>query len=172
MLKSLSIVIPAYNEEKRLPTSLSTLFEWISGSKLDFVEIILIDDGSTDGTAALVEQMAASTRVVRLLRNGANRGKGYSVKNGILSVRGEWALVTDADLSSPVEEVSKLYDAAVQAKAAIAIGSRALNRALVGKRQPFAREFAGKVFNAVMRSVTGLPFQDTQCGFKLFHSVS
>jgi dolichyl-phosphate beta-glucosyltransferase len=172
MLRSLSIIVPAFNEESRLPESLTKLLTWIKSAGLEFVEILVVDDGSTDGTAALVERMSASIPAIRLLRNGENRGKGYSVKNGMAHLNGEWALVTDADLSAPIEEISKLYEAAIRTKSQIAIGSRALNRKLIGQRQPLGREYAGRVFNSVMRFVTGLPFRDTQCGFKLFHSTA
>src|SRR3954470_13825756 len=153
MLRSLSIIVPAFNEETRLPESLEKLLTWINGAGLEFVEILVVDDGSTDGTAALVERMSASQPAIRVVRNGENRGKGYSVKHGMSRVSGEWALVTDADLSAPIEEVGKLYEAAIQTKSQIAIGSRALNRKLIGQRQPLGREYAGRVFNSVMRLV-------------------
>ncbi len=171
MLRSLSIIVPAFNEESRLPESLHKLLTWIKSADLEFAEILVVDDGSADGTAALVESMSASVPMIRLLRNGENRGKGYSVKNGMSHLNGEWVLVTDADLSAPIEEISKLYEAAIRTKSQVAIGSRALNRKLIGQRQPIGREYAGRVFNSVMRLVTGLPFLDTQCGFKLFHSA-
>jgi glycosyltransferase involved in cell wall biosynthesis len=105
-----------------------------------------------------------------LLRNPGNRGKGYSVRHGMLEAKGEWALFTDADLSAPIEELEKLWTRVQEARAQVAIGSRALDRSLIGVRQPAFREFAGKLFNLGARVMTGLPFSDTQCGFKLFET--
>ena len=165
---SLSIVIPAYNEEKRLPASLENIFAFVNSQRLDFVEIIVVDDGSQDATAALVERAAAADARIRLLRNPGNRGKGYAVRHGMREARGDWRLITDADLSAPIEELAKLHDRAAREQADIAIGSRALDRSLIAVHQPAAREWMGRFFNLVMRLVTGLPFADTQCGFKLF----
>ena len=106
----------------------------------------------------------------RVLRNPGNRGKGYTVRHGMLEARGEWALFTDADLSSPIDELEKLWKAVQQDGARGAIGSRALDRHLIGVHQPAFREIMGRVFNLVMRVVTGLHFSDTQCGFKLFET--
>ncbi|MFN3323048.1 MAG: dolichyl-phosphate beta-glucosyltransferase [Bryobacteraceae bacterium] len=167
-MDSLSIVIPAYNEEKRLPLTLETVLRYLDRQTFSFVEILVVDDGSRDGTAVLVERVAARDPRLRLLRNPGNRGKGYSVRHGTLEGQGEYILFTDADLSSPIEELAKLRDAVEREKAAVAIGSRALDRSLVGVHQPFFREASGRFFNLAMRLVTGLPFRDTQCGFKLF----
>jgi len=104
---------------------------------------------------------------IRVLRNPGNRGKGYAVRNGIQKAQGEWTLVTDADLSTPIEELEKLWSAAGDSGAQVVIGSRALDRSLIGVHQPLLRESAGRVFNLAVRMVTGLPFKDTQCGFKL-----
>jgi dolichyl-phosphate beta-glucosyltransferase len=169
-LDSLSIVIPAFNEERRLPETLDRILEWLNGQSLTFREVIVVDDGSSDGTAALVEEYAGTHPMVRLLRNPGNRGKGYAVRNGMLDAAGEWILCTDADLSSPIEEVSKLVAAAEKNAAAIAIGSRAVDRSLVEIHQPLLREYSGRIFNLLMRAITGLPFRDTQCGFKLFRA--
>jgi glycosyltransferase involved in cell wall biosynthesis len=128
----------------------------------------VVDDGSRDGTAAVISDFARRHPCVRLVPNPGNRGKGYSVRHGMLEARGEWALFTDADLSAPIEELEKLVEAAQRESAEVAIGSRALDRSLVGVHQPFLREYAGRFFNLVMRAVTGLKFRDTQCGFKLF----
>jgi glycosyltransferase involved in cell wall biosynthesis len=113
--------------------------------------------------------VTARTGIVRLLSNPGNRGKGYAVRNGMLAAKGDWILSTDADLSAPIEELDKLIAAARRENAVVAIGSRALNRKLVKVHQPIMRELSGRAFNLVMRLVTGLPFRDTQCGFKLFH---
>jgi dolichyl-phosphate beta-glucosyltransferase len=166
-LQSLSIVVPAYNEENRLPNSLDTILAHIPG-RYDFIEVIVVDDGSRDGTADCVREYARTHPAVRLLQNPGNRGKGYAVRNGMLNATGEWILFTDADLSSPIEEAAKLFAAATRENAQVAIGSRALDRSLIGVHQPASREYAGRIFNFVMRAVTGLPFLDTQCGFKLY----
>jgi len=134
------------------------------------VEILIVDDGSKDATAAVVQEFAARHPFARLLRNPGNRGKGYSVRHGMEKAQGDWILSTDADLSSPLEEVNKLLCAVEKEKAAAAIGSRALDRSLVGVHQDAFREASGRVFNVIMRVATGLPFRDTQCGFKLFRN--
>ncbi|MDQ6759043.1 MAG: glycosyltransferase family 2 protein, partial [Acidobacteriota bacterium] len=167
---SLSIVIPAYNEETRLPGTLARVAEWIAGRALTFSEIVVVDDGSQDHTADVVQGESRSNSALRLLRNPGNQGKGYAVRHGMLDAQGEWILYSDADLSTPIEEVDKLYSAAVRAQASIAIGSRALDRSLVSVHQPMFREYSGQFFNVAMRALTGLPFRDTQCGFKLYHS--
>jgi glycosyltransferase involved in cell wall biosynthesis len=131
-----------------------------------------VDDGSKDDTAAGAEAFGAANPNVRVLRNPGNRGKGYSVRHGMAEARGEWRLFSDADLSAPIEELDKLWSAAEKAGAQIAIGSRALDRSLIEVHQPGFRESAGKVFNAVMHIVAGLPFKDTQCGFKLFSAAA
>lgn len=163
-LRSLSIVIPAYNEEARLPSTLHRVLEWVSCRGPEFGEIIVVDDGSRDNTAALAEGHAG----VRVLRNPGNRGKGYAVRHGMLKAGGEWVLYSDADLSTPIEEVEKLYRAAAESDAQIAIGSRAIDRSLVSVHQSSFREWSGRAFNLMMRLMTGLPFYDTQCGFKLY----
>ena len=139
--------------------------EYLGRSAWDFAEIVVVDDGSRDGTAE-----AARAAGARVLQNPGNRGKGYSVRHGMLEAQGDWALFTDADLSAPIEELDKLWSAAAREQAQVAIGSRAVDRSLIGVRQPFFREALGRFFNLVMRLVTGLPFQDTQCGFKLFET--
>jgi dolichyl-phosphate beta-glucosyltransferase len=166
---TLTIVIPAYNEEQRLPPALTRVRAYCDAStRYSSVEILIVDDGSRDGTARLVESVALQDPRVRLLRNPGNRGKGYSVRHGMLEARNEWVLFSDADLSAPIEELDKLLDSALQRGAQVAIGSRALDRSLIGVHQGRMREFAGVVLNRIMRLVTGLPFADTQCGFKLF----
>jgi glycosyltransferase involved in cell wall biosynthesis len=115
-----------------------------------------------------VGELSARHPGLKLLRNPGNRGKGYSVRHGMLAAGGEWVLFSDADLSAPIEEFDKLYEAARGAGAEVAIGSRALDRSLIGVHQSVFREYAGRFFNLMMRAVVGLPFWDTQCGFKLF----
>jgi glycosyltransferase involved in cell wall biosynthesis len=169
-LLSLSIVVPAYNEEQRLPASIEAIQKWLEGKRFDWVELIIVDDGSRDGTAQVVERMSERFPALRLLRNPGNHGKGYSVRHGMLEARGDWVLFSDADLSAPIEEFDKLYAAAVRDGAAVAIGSRALDRSLIGVHQSPFREYAGRFFNLLMRVLTTLPFWDTQCGFKLFRA--
>lgn len=167
---SLSIVIPAYNEERRLPQTLRQVLEWLARGSFSFHELIVVDDGSRDETARVVEDFAKANGCLRLLRNPGNRGKGYAVRHGMLEAKGEWILYTDADLSTPIEEIEKLCRAAREQSAAVAIGSRAVDRRLVEVHQPALRELSGRAFNLVMRAVTGLPFRDTQCGFKLYRA--
>jgi glycosyltransferase involved in cell wall biosynthesis len=169
-MHSISIVIPAYNEEKRLPATLERVTAYLRAQSLSFAEMVVVDDGSADATAALVEQWQRDHPCVRLLRNPGNRGKGYTVRHGVLESKGEWILCTDADLSTPIAELEKLFASAQQARADIAIGSRALDRSLVGVHQSPFRELSGRFFNVAMRSIAGLPFRDTQCGFKLFRA--
>jgi dolichyl-phosphate beta-glucosyltransferase len=166
---TLSLIIPAYNEERRLPRGLAQIRDYLAarGRKPHEVEIIVVDDGSTDRTAALVEEWKREISSLRLVSNGDNRGKGYSVRHGMQKARGRIALFTDADLSAPIEEADKLL-AAIDAGNDVAIGSRAVNRALIFGHQSRLREVAGMIFNAFVRLFTGLPLQDTQCGFKAF----
>jgi dolichyl-phosphate beta-glucosyltransferase len=163
-LRSLSIVIPAYNEEKRLPATLDRVLEWLDRQGLEFRELIVVDDGSSDRTAAIAEGRGG----VRVLRNPGNRGKGYAVRNGMLEAGGEWVLYSDADLSAPIEDADLLYQAAATSGSPIAIGSRAVDRSLVSVHQSSFREWSGRAFNVIMRAITGLKFRDTQCGFKLY----
>ncbi|HTX13994.1 MAG TPA: dolichyl-phosphate beta-glucosyltransferase [Candidatus Baltobacteraceae bacterium] len=165
----LSIIIPAFNEEKRLGRTLMRIREYfaIHAPGAGGVEIVVVDDGSTDGTARLVEDLAMEMPALRLVSNGENHGKGYSVRHGMLEARGRIAFFTDADLSSPIEESEKLL-AAIRAGNDVAIGSRALDRSLISVHQSRFREIAGIIFNGFVRLFTGLPFEDTQCGFKAF----
>jgi dolichyl-phosphate beta-glucosyltransferase len=167
-LDSISIVIPAYNEEQRLGPTLTAILSFLSQRPSRFAEVLVVDDGSRDGTARIVEQFSAAHPQIRLLRNPGNRGKGYSVRHGVLESRGEWILFTDADLSAPIEELDNLFDAVRRTHADIAIGSRALERSLIQVHQSWFRETAGRMFNLFLRLLTGLPFLDTQCGFKLY----
>jgi glycosyltransferase involved in cell wall biosynthesis len=161
----LSIVIPSYNEEARLPRSLEKIRAYVAEHHPD-AEVIVVDDGSKDGTARVVEQWQREWPALRLVPNGGNRGKGYSVRHGMLEARGRVALFTDADLSAPIEEADKLLDALRDAD--VAFGSRAMNRGLISVHQSRLREAAGIIFNRCVRLFTGLSFEDTQCGFKAF----
>jgi glycosyltransferase involved in cell wall biosynthesis len=160
-----SIVIPAYNEERRLPRALQQIHEYLK-VRSSAAEVIVVDDGSSDGTAALVKAAQNEFPGLRLVSNGRNRGKGYSVRHGLLEARGRIVLFTDADLSAPIEEADKLIAALKDAD--VAIGSRGVDRSLIQVHQSHARELAGIIFNYLVRLVTGLSFVDTQCGFKAF----
>jgi dolichyl-phosphate beta-glucosyltransferase len=162
----ISIVIPAYNEEARLGPTINRVLNFVRLQAWD-AEVIVVDDGSCDRTADLVRKYAESDGIIRLLQNPGNRGKGYSVRNGVLNARGRIILFTDADLSSPIEEAPKLLEA-LEAGADIAIGSRWMRSELQTKRQSVARQVLGRVFNVLLRMVLRLDFKDTQCGFKVF----
>jgi len=161
-----SFIIPAYNESERLRGSLPKVLDYIHQQRLQ-AEIIVVNDGSTDGTAEVVRDFAARDPEVHLLENPGNRGKGYSVRNGMLHSNSDVLLFTDADLSSPIYEASKLFEALAQG-ADIAIGSRWLQAGLQTERQPLYRQVYGRLFNLGLRIVLGLTYRDTQCGFKAF----
>ncbi len=161
-----SIVIPAYNESARIPATLQSVVACIHQHGWS-AEVIVVNDGSRDRTAEVVRAFAAHAPEVRLVENPGNRGKGYSVRNGILQAQGEVVMFTDSDLSAPIEEATLLFSA-IAAGADIAIGSRWLEKDRQTHRQPLYRQFFGRCFNAVTRLVMGLHFADTQCGFKAF----
>jgi dolichyl-phosphate beta-glucosyltransferase len=161
-----SIVIPAYNEAARIPATLEAVVACVR-SRGWSAEIVVVDDGSRDTTAGVVRGYAAKYPEIRLLENPGNRGKGFSVRNGLLRALGDTVMFTDADLSAPIEEADGLF-AAIAGGADIAIGSRWLERSRQTIRQPLYRRFFGRCFNGVTRAVMGLPFADTQCGFKAF----
>ncbi len=161
-----SFVLPAYNESERLTTSIPKVLEYVRARGLR-AEIIVVNDGSTDNTAEVVRRFAAVNPMIVLIENPGNRGKGYSVRNGMLHSKGELALFTDADLSSPITEADKLF-IALDDGADVAIGSRWLKRELQTERQPILRQLYGRLFNLGLRIVLGLGYHDTQCGFKAF----
>lgn len=167
----LSIIIPAYNEEKRLGATLNRIHDFFSsrgdGLSLSDTEILVVDDGSADATAEVVRSFGARIPQLRLIQNGVNRGKGYSVKRGMHEARGDVALFTDADLSLPIEEADKLLVAIGEGND-VAIGSRGIDPSLMGTPPPFLRSLAGGIFNTLVRLFIGLPFHDTQCGLKAF----
>ena len=163
-----SIVIPAYNEGQRITATLDKVLAYIAQQGWN-AEVIVVDDGSRDDTPAIVRSYAERHPAVRLLQNPGNKGKGYSVRNGMLNARGELLLFSDADLSSPIYEAEKLFEALANG-AQVAIGSRWLRSELQTERQPFYRQLFGRVFNLHLRALLGLKFKDTQCGFKAFTS--
>ena len=161
-----SFIIPAYNESERLATSLPKVFAYIRERKIQ-AEVIVVNDGSTDDTAEIARSFVSRYPQIRLLENPGNRGKGYSVRNGMLHAHGDVLLFTDADLSSPIYEATKLF-AAIEGGADVAIGSRWLEAALQTERQPWYRQLYGRLFNLALRMILGLKYRDTQCGFKAF----
>jgi dolichyl-phosphate beta-glucosyltransferase len=161
-----TIVIPAFNEANRLPRTLIALTSWIATRPEQF-EVIVVDDGSTDGTSAIADNFPAITFKVL----PCNQGKGAAVRHGMLLAAGDLILMMDADLATPLSEFDLLKES-ITAGADIAIGSRPLQTSTLSVRQPLLRELAGRLFNFIVRSVSGLPFQDTQCGFKLWTSGS
>jgi dolichyl-phosphate beta-glucosyltransferase len=161
----LSIVVPAYNEEARLPATLAEIGAWMEARQLD-AEILVVDDGSRDRTAEIAGE-ALRGRRGRVLRNGENRGKGYSVRHGVLEAAGRFVLLTDADLSTPITEYDKVAAWVRDHDLDVAIGSRALPGSDVQLRQGLLRQTMGRIFNRIIRALTGLTFRDTQCGFKL-----
>lgn len=167
----LSIVIPAYNEALRLRGTLETVRQYLDSRNYSG-ELIVVDDGSTDPTPDLLREFQGRYPALRVLRNEANRGKGFTVRRGVLEARGQLVLFTDADLSAPIEETNKLLAALESSGADAAVGSRALKRRLIGVHQPWFREFAGRCFNLLVRLLTGLKIRDTQCGLKLFRQAT
>ncbi len=161
-----SIIIPAYNESQRITATLDKVLAYIAQEKWE-AEVLVVNDGSRDSTADIIRGYAAKHSIVRLVENPGNRGKGYSVRNGMQQARGEVLLFSDADLSSPIYEARKLFEA-LNAGADVAIGSRWLASETQTERQPLYRQFFGRLFNLMLRVVLGLPFKDTQCGFKAF----
>ncbi len=163
---SLSVVIPAFNEENRLPGTLAKVLSFLRARGETF-EVVVVDDGSSDRTALVAQSAGAE---VRVLKNPGNRGKGYSVRNGMLNAQGAWRLMSDADLSTPVEDLDTLKAALDGAE--IAIASRAVTGANVEKHQSIMRESSGRFFNLIVRALHLPGIRDTQCGFKLFSAAA
>ena len=172
MKPEISIIIPAYNESERLADPLRTILEFISTSGLN-AEVIVVDDGSSDDTAAVANEVCGSPPNVpsQTIKYDKNRGKGFAVKTGLLAAKSDIALFTDADLSTPIEEMSKLVDPIRNGDYDVTFGSRALDRSLIGTHQPWRREQGGRVMNLIIKMMSGLPFYDTQCGFKAFNML-
>jgi len=168
MLPAFSVVIPCYNEAQRIGETLRATLDYLRNESPQS-ELIVVNDGSTDATPQIAREVLATTPTdTRLLENYPNRGKGAAVRSGLLAAQRPIALFSDADLSTPLHETPKLIEAIVTGDVDLAFGSRALDRTLIGVHQPWRREYAGRVFNLLVRVATGLPFWDTQCGFKAF----
>jgi glycosyltransferase involved in cell wall biosynthesis len=163
----LSIVIPAYNEAKRISRTLETLQRYLQGTSWTY-EVIVVNDGSSDETAAIVESYRDQWNALRLIENDSNRGKGFSVRHGALGAQGDVVLFTDADLSAPITEGPKLIDPIADGVCDVTFGSRAVDRSLIGVHQSPFRETSGRIFNLLVQGLIGLPFKDTQCGFKAY----
>lgn len=162
----LSIIIPSYNEELRLPATLERIAAYLQDATRP-AEVIVVDDGSTDRTAAVAASFAPRFQSLRVVSNGSNRGKGFSVRHGMLEATSPFVIFTDADLSAPIEEADKLI-VALESGYDVAIGSRAMDRSLIEVHESLFREFAGIIFNKIVRFILRLSFVDTQCGFKAF----
>jgi glycosyltransferase involved in cell wall biosynthesis len=169
MKPELSFVIPAYHESERLGTPLKTILDYISTNGLN-AEVIVVDDGSSDATSDVAKRAFAAMPDIagNVIKYEKNRGKGFAVKTGLLAANADIAVFTDADLSTPIEETPKLVDPIRNGEFDVTFGSRAMDRSLIGTHQPWRREQGGKVMNFIIRKMSGLPFQDTQCGFKAF----
>lgn len=169
MLPPISVVIPAFNEASRIGDTLAITITYLE-KESPTSEVIVINDGSTDSTGEVIRKVSAvpSSVAVRLLENFPNRGKGAAVRTGLLNANKPLAVFFDADLSTPIEELPKVVEPIARDEVDVAFGSRAIDRKLIGNRQPWRREQGGRVFNLLVRVATGLPFWDTQCGFKAF----
>lgn len=168
MLPAFSVVIPCYNEAGRIGATISSTLEYLQENSPES-ELIVVNDGSSDASSSVArEAIAAAPIQKQLLENFPNRGKGYAVRRGLLAAKRSIGLFFDADLSTPLSEVPKLVEPIAADEVDVAFGSRALDRRLIGRHQPWLREQGGRVFNLLVRLTSGLPFWDTQCGFKAF----
>jgi dolichyl-phosphate beta-glucosyltransferase len=169
MPRQLAIVVPAYNESARLGKTVTAILGYLN-ENIPSAELIVVDDGSSDDTSAVAKKAIGNRGSVdaRVIRYEPNRGKGYAVRTGLLAASAEVALFSDADLSTPIAEIPKLVEPITNGRADMTFGSRALDRSLIGAHQSWRREQGGRVFNLLVRIATGLPFWDTQCGFKAF----
>ena len=169
MLPPISVAIPAFNEAVRIGDTVAVTIAYLE-KESPTSEVIVVNDGSTDSTGEVIRKVSAvpSSVAIRLLENFPNRGKGAAVRTGLSSATKPIGVFFDADLSTPIDELPKIVEPIARGEVDIAFGSRALDRKLIGNRQPWRREQGGRVFNLVVRVATGLPFWDTQCGFKAF----
>lgn len=170
MNPELSIVIPAFDEAARIGDSLGRIFSFLQENHRN-TEVIIVDDGSSDDTSNVARSFCDEHHEIssQVIRYEPNRGKGYAVKIGLQAAKADVALFTDADLSTPIDEMSKLIDPIRSGEFDVTFGSRALDRSLIGTHQPWRREQGGKVMNFVIKTMSGLQFADTQCGFKAFN---
>jgi dolichyl-phosphate beta-glucosyltransferase len=169
MLPPFSLIIPAFNEAERIGETLRAALGYLEATSPGS-ELIVVNDGSTDSTSRIVRDVFAAPTAIttRLIEHSPNRGKGAAVRQGLLAATTPIGLFSDADLSTPIEEAPKLVEPIAGGELDVAFGSRALDRSLIGQRQPWRREQGGRVFNLIVRLATGLPYWDTQCGFKAF----
>ncbi|MGB7068735.1 MAG: dolichyl-phosphate beta-glucosyltransferase [Pyrinomonadaceae bacterium] len=172
MKPTYSIVIPAYDEQDRLGDSVRKTLAFVASLAVQS-EVIVVDDGSADKTSEVAKDACSEFPDIatQVIRYDKNRGKGFAVRTGLFAASGDTALFSDADLSTPIEEMGNLVEPIINGTYDLTFGSRALDRSLIGTHQPWRREQGGKVFNLIVRSLTGLPFWDTQCGFKAFNMV-
>jgi len=170
MTPDISIVIPAFDEEGRVGESIKQILSFISASSIK-AELIVVDDGSKDRTAEVAAAAFENAAEIpaKVIRYEENRGKGFAVKTGLLAASANIAIFSDADLSTPINELPKLVDPIRNGEYDVTFGSRALDRSLIGTHQPWRREQGGKVMNLIIRTLSGLKFADTQCGFKAFN---
>jgi len=168
MLPPFSVAIPCFNEAARIGDTVRSTLDYLSAESPD-AELIVVNDGSTDATSTIVREALSGAKIqTRLLENFPNRGKGAAVRTGLRAATKPIGLFFDADLSTPLSEIPKVVEPVANGDVDLAFGSRALDRKLIGIRQPWRREQAGRVFNLIVRLATGMPFWDTQCGFKAF----
>jgi glycosyltransferase involved in cell wall biosynthesis len=168
MLPAFSVVIPCFNEAERIGATARATIDYLKTNSPES-ELIIVNDGSTDTTSTIAQNALANAPIeTRLLENFPNRGKGAAVRTGLLAARQSIGLFFDADLSTPLSEIPKVIEPIANGDVDLAFGSRALDRRLIGQHQPWRREQAGRIFNLLVRLATGLPFWDTQCGFKAF----
>ncbi len=167
-----SIVIPAYNESERIVAPLRTILDFVEGSSTAY-EIIVVDDGSSDDTSEVARRIFAERTDIaaNVIRYEKNRGKGFAVNTGLQAAQADIAVFTDADLSTPITEIDKLVGPIASGEYDVTFGSRALDRSLIGTHQSWLRENGGRVINFMIRTMSGLDFADTQCGFKAFNMV-
>jgi glycosyltransferase involved in cell wall biosynthesis len=172
MKPAISIIVPAFDEQERVGDSIAKILDFIESDKLS-AELIIVDDGSRDRTSEVAEaELTHHPEIIsKVVRYEENRGKGYAVRTGLLASAADIALFSDADLSTPIEELPKLTGPIERGECDVAFGSRALDRTLIGTHQPWRREQGGRVMNLVIKTMSGLPFMDTQCGFKAFNMV-
>ncbi len=172
MKPDVSIVVPAFNESDRLGGPIGQLLTYVRENQIR-AELIVVDDGSTDNTADVARDAAASFAETKttVIRYDENRGKGFAVKTGLMEAAADIAIFSDADLSTPIEEMPKLTDPIAAGTFDVTFGSRAIDRSLIGTHQPWRREQGGRVVNFVIRKMSGLDLSDTQCGFKAFNML-